>query len=84
MTTSVRLDTDLARELEILARREGSTKSALIVEGVRRILEERSAGLSPWELGKDLFGRHASPHKDLARNSKRYFKEKMLAKAQPH
>ena len=80
MTVSVRLDDYTARRLEEVARQKGISKSEVIRQCLSDYLGNRQHQLSPWELGKDLFGRSASGRGDLSRESKQIVKEKTRAK----
>jgi predicted DNA-binding protein len=42
-TTTVRIPEDLAAQVELVARVDGQTQTTLIVEAVRRYIEERAA-----------------------------------------
>jgi metal-responsive CopG/Arc/MetJ family transcriptional regulator len=80
MTVSVRLDPRLERELEVASERLGLSKSEIIKQSLESFLREKQAHLTPWELGKDLFGHEGSGVADLARNHSKYLKEKVRAK----
>ena len=80
MTISLRLDDRLARELEKLAALERISKSELIRRCLEAHLARRQRSLSPWELGKDLFGRAASGKPDLSRNRKQVVKDRIRAR----
>ena len=73
---SLRLDKETERVLRRAAEREGISVS----EWVRRCVAARLARESrptPWDLGKDRFGRHASGHVDRAAQSERLLKDKL-------
>lgn len=63
MTLTVKLDPDLEAALERRCAADGATKSALVQAALRDYLAHAR---SPYELGKDLFGRHASGRDDLS------------------
>lgn len=63
MTLTVKLDPELEAALERRCAAEGATKSALVQAALRVYLTQDR---SPYELGKDLFGRHASGRDDLS------------------
>lgn len=68
MLTTVKLPRELHAELENAARAHGLTKSEVLRKALRSELA-RLAGrrrLTPWELGKDLFGRARSGRGDLS------------------
>lgn len=68
MLTSVKLPDDLQAELEAAARRLGLTKSALIRRAlsaeIARVRAE--AGPTPYELGRDLFGKARSGRRNVS------------------
>lgn len=84
MTISLRLDDQTARQLEEIARHRGLSKSEVVRRCLAEYLGEHQQQLSPWELGKDLFGRAASGHGDLSRESEQIVKEKIRAKRRGH
>jgi len=68
MLTTVKLPKDLHAALENAARAHGMTKSEVLRKALRSELS-RLAGrrrLTPWELGKDLFGHARSGRRDLS------------------
>ena len=70
MTLTVKLAPDLEAALERRCAADGATKSALVQAALRDYLVHVR---SPYELGKDLFGRHASGADDLStRRRERY------------
>ncbi|MCC6473120.1 MAG: ribbon-helix-helix protein, CopG family [Burkholderiales bacterium] len=70
---TVKMEVELERQVQSAARAAGLTKS----EFVRRCLHEgvaraaRDAKPTPWELGKDLFGKVASGNASLSRTRAR-------------
>jgi len=78
MALSLRLEKELERELERCARTAGVSKSELVRRMIKDFVKQRSA--TPWEIGKDLFGREGSGMGNLSRDRKRILKEKMRAK----
>ena len=68
MLTSVKLPADLRAELETAARRLGLTKSAFIRRALSaEIAHARAeAGPTPYELGRDLFGKACSGRPNLS------------------
>ena len=63
MTLTVKLDPDLEVALERRCAADGATKSALVHAALRDYL---ARARSPYELGQDLFGLHASGRRDLS------------------
>jgi len=80
MPISFRLDDHLERELNKYARRVGKSKSELIRNLIADFLNKKTNRLSPWELGKEVFGREGSGKSNLAQDRKSILKEKLHAK----
>lgn len=80
MAVSVRLDARLEDELAVASERLGLSKSEIIKQSLEAFLRDKQVHLTPWELGKDLFGKEGSGVGDLARNHSKYLKEKLRAK----
>ena len=84
MTISLRLDDQTAGQLEEAARQQGISQSELIRQCLSAYLGNQQQQLSPWELGKDVFGRSGSGRGDLSRKSEQIVKEKIRAKRRGH
>ena len=67
MTITIRLDPKLQKELDLYARREGMTRSELVRECIQEYIAQKKQRATAWELGQDLFGKHASDRSDLER-----------------
>jgi hypothetical protein len=80
MTVSVRLDHRLEKELAVASERLGLSKSEIIKQSLEAFLREKQVHLTPYELGKDLFGGEGSGVGDRAKNHSKYLKEKLRAK----
>ena len=80
MTISLRLDDGLERKLNRHARLMRRTKSELIRGLISDFVEERADELTPWELGKEVFGREGSNRGNLSVDRKSILKEKLRAK----
>ena len=80
MTISVRLDEATAAGLRRRLGEQGGSLSEFVRAAIREKLEREDKKLTPYELGKHLFGRDLSGPGDLALNHKKYFREKMRAK----
>jgi len=76
---TVRLPEDLQDALEKRAQEEGSSKSGVIKEALRCYLEETKPR-TPYELGKELFGRYESGEGDLSTSYKERLRKKIDAK----
>lgn len=72
MTMTVKLTPDLEAQLRQRASRSGRSVSEVMRAALAAYLarEDAAPGRSPYELGVDLFGRHAGPP-SLATNRKR-------------
>ncbi len=68
--TSIRFTHSMEMEMTRIAEQTGITKSDLVKEAVAEYLSRFAAGTSPYTLGQDLFGRHASGDADLASGRK--------------
>lgn len=69
MTLTVKLDPDLEKALGARSAALGQPKSYLVREALRSYLKDSA---SPFELGRDLFAKHAGPA-DLAAKRKDHF-----------
>ncbi len=76
---TLRLDSDLEREVSITARNLGVTKSDLIRKSILAYLESLESNTA-WESGRELFGRYSSGLKNLSVDRKTILKEKIRAK----
>lgn len=56
---TLRLDKKLESELEVQSELLGVTKSEVVRMSIREFLQKKEK-LTPWELGKDLFGKYSS------------------------
>jgi predicted DNA-binding protein len=77
---SIRLPKDFENKLSDRARMEKTTKSEIIKRALRRFFESFCPAALPFELGKDLFGRHGSGQGNLSQNYKRITKDKIREK----
>lgn len=80
---SLRLDKELKKELNALASRQNSTKSKIVKDALIYYLDmvkKETKELSPYELGKEFFGKHGSKKGDLSTTYKQRLKEKIHAK----
>ena len=70
---TVKMEAELERELAAAARAAGLTKSEFVRRGLRDAIARvrKSAKPTPWDLGKDLFGKVSSGIPDLARTRAR-------------
>lgn len=77
---SLRLPPDLERELNILSKETGKTRTDIVEESLVSYMDKYSAEKSAYELGKDLFGTGNYEDESLAVNRKRILKEKIIVK----
>ena len=68
---SIRLDYEMEKEIETCARKEGVSKSKIIKIALDQYLRTLKDMTSPYELGKDLFGRFSSNEGDLSTTYKK-------------
>ncbi len=80
MSISLRLDSSLERELNKHARIIGKSKSEIIRNLISDFVKKKSKKLTPWELGKKVFGREGSGRGNLSMDRKSILKEKLNAK----
>lgn len=76
---TLRLDSELEQNINNVAHQMGVTKSELIRRSIVAFIEKLEQP-SPWELGSDLFGKHASGKDNLSQDRKALIKEKIRAK----
>lgn len=84
MSISLRLESSIESELNKYAKMVGKPKSELIRNLITEFLEKESTRHSPWELGKDVFGRTGSGKGNLSYDRKTVLKEKLRAKKSNH
>jgi len=76
---TLRLDSKLEQLIENTAKHLGMTKSELIRRSIREYLN-KVPPQTPWDLGKDLFGKYASGKNNLSVKRKEILKKKIRAK----
>lgn len=84
---SLRIKPELEKKLAFFVKTKGKSRSEIIVESILEYIQNHSTEKTPFELGKDLFGKHSSGQTDLSKNRKKYLKEKITqkhAKRSPH
>lgn len=72
---SLRVSPSVAQALERAARARRTSKSRIILESLKSILEQPQEERSSFEIGKDLFGRHGSGRRDTARRHRELYRE---------
>jgi hypothetical protein len=78
---TLRLDPELENSIQRTAKILGISKSELIRKSVADYLS-RMTKSSPWELGKDYFGKYASGQNNLSTDRKLLIKKRIMAKRQ--
>ncbi len=77
---TVRLKPELEKILEITAEQFGMTKSELVRRSIEEYLKKLEVKVTPWELGKDLFGKYSSGKRNLSKDRKKILRQKLLEK----
>ncbi len=77
--TTVRLNDDIDNKLSVLIELERATKTEIIKKAIAEYYEQHFPEKTPYEVGKDLFGRYGS-NEDLSQTYKSKLKEKLNAK----
>ncbi len=80
---SVRLDSSLEKQLNFVAQKQSVSKSKIIKESLIYyfdMLNSKNIEKSPYELGKNLFGKYSSGKTDLSTTYKQKLKDKIHAK----
>ncbi len=78
--TSIRLPSDVETKLAAIAKSEKTTKSEIIKKALNSYLESCFITSSPYDLGKDLFGKYGSGQSNFSTDYKKILKEKIRAK----
>jgi len=76
---TLRLDEHMEQELNRLAAQMGTNRSVLIRKSIQQFIDQQKQ-VSAWELGQDLFGKHASGQGNLAKDRKALLKQKLTQK----
>jgi len=77
---SLRLSNDMEQKLNRVSKLEKTSKSEIIKKALLMYFEKFANSQSPYELGKDLFGRHGSGNENLSRDYKKILKGKLREK----
>jgi len=77
---TIRLKPEFEKMLEITAKQFGMSKSELVRRSIEEYLKKLEMKASPWELGKDLFGKYSSGKGNLSKDRKKILKQKLLEK----
>jgi hypothetical protein len=77
---SLRLDEDIEKKLNVISESENISKTQIVKDALALYFEKHSSAQKPYELGKELFGRHGSEAGSLSRDYKKVLKAKLLEK----
>jgi predicted DNA-binding protein len=80
---SVRLDKSLEERLNLFSQEKHISKSRIIKDSLKfyfEKVEQEAKQKTPYELGKELFGKYASGETELSTTYKQKLKEKINAK----
>ncbi len=80
---SVRLNKELEDELNLIAKKRQVSKSQIIKESLIHyfeFLKKQNPSKTPYELGKEFFGKYSSNKGNLSTTYKQKIKEKINAK----
>ena len=80
MSTTIKLPKALELKLEQISISEKKPKSTIIAESLDFYFKQNLNSKSPFELGKELFGRHGSGRGDLSINAESILHERLNAK----
>jgi len=76
---TVRLDNELETEIKNIAKNMHISKSELVRKSVVEFIKQVDKP-SPWQLGKEVFGKYASDNSTLAEDRKKLVRAKIYAK----
>jgi predicted DNA-binding protein len=77
---TIRLPDNEETRLNIISANEKTTKSEIVKRALRLYFKNYFEKASPFELGKDLFGKYGSETGNLSADYKKKLKEKLRAK----
>ena len=80
MTVTVRLSDKLKSKLDAISELEGKTRSEIIKESLDLYFSKYNADKTPFELGKDLFGKYQSGFRERSINARKEVQLKIKAK----
>ena len=84
MPISARLDGEVQRKLNILSKTQGLSKLKITAQSIVEYFDNHFPPNSPYEIGKDLFGRYESGKEDVSYKRKKYLQEKLSEKYSHH
>ena len=77
---SLRIPPELEKKLNSIALAEGKSRSEIIKDSISEYISKHEKIITPFELGKDLFGTVSSGKIDLSQNRKKYYKQNLESK----
>lgn len=77
---NIRLDEEMERKLDLIRKKKGVSKTALVKEALDQYIQEEIRLLSAYELGKDLFDSEEGGSPEGSKNYKEQLKEKLHGK----
>ncbi len=78
--TSLRLSSEMEDKLNAISSAENLSKSEIIKQALAAFFSEYDRSQSPYELGRDLFGKYGSGENDLSETYKNRLKKKLRGK----
>jgi predicted DNA-binding protein len=77
---SIRLPEDIEAKIEQIADSENLSKTEVVKSAIELYFKKYEETTNPFELGKDLFGKHGSGKGNLSKDYKNILKDKLRAK----
>jgi predicted DNA-binding protein len=78
--TTIRLSDDIETTLNQIAKNEHKSKSEIIKTALQIFIENYYQDQTPYELGKDVFGKYGSGQNNNSSNYKKILRDKINAK----
>jgi predicted DNA-binding protein len=77
---SIRLSKDIEYKIEQIAKNENVSKTEIVKSAIELYVQKYKETTTPFELGKDLFGKYGSGQSNLSKDYKNILKDKLRAK----
>ncbi len=77
---SIRLPEDIEAKIEQIADSENLSKTEVVKSAIELYIQKYNETANPFELGKDLFGKHGSGNGNLSKDYKSILRDKLRAK----
>lgn len=78
--SSLHLPEELEKKVNALAKAQGRTRTDIVKESLNEYIKKHSGDLTPFEMGKDLFGQQGSGVDDRSVNRKQYLAKSLEKK----